>query len=152
MGGREWEKIRFFFCKKTYQKESTLCLHSPIRNSWLRRAWAGSSTDPSRLEYPREWDIYASPLTLQNSFFFFSFAGVLHFSPVFYGKIAKIILNLSSSAQFHPSTIKRVNLVPKLYKWVHFHSYAGLACHGGLPRRWRVSLGLYLVVKYPFYP
>ena len=32
------------------------------------------------------------------------------------GKIVKIILELLSSAQFRPSTIKMVNLVPELYK------------------------------------
>ena len=67
------------------------------------------------------------------------------------GKIVKIILKLLSSAQFRPSTIKIVNLVPELYKWVRFCPYAELACHGGLSHQRRVSLGLHPLVKYPFY-
>ena len=67
-------------------------------------------------------------------------------------KIAKIVPELLSSAQFRPSTIKKSNLVPKLYKWFCFHPYAQLAHHGGLPCQRRVNLGLYLVVKYAFYP
>ena len=67
------------------------------------------------------------------------------------GKIVKIILKLLSSAQFRPSTIKIVNLVPELYKWVRFYPYAELACHGRLSHQRRVSLGLHTLVKYPFY-
>ena len=66
-----------------------------------------------------------------------------------FGKIAKIILELLSLAQFHPSTIKKFNLMPELYKWVRIYPYAELARHGGLPRQRRVSLGLHLLVKYP---
>ena len=68
------------------------------------------------------------------------------------GKIAKIVPELWSLAQFRPSTIKRINLVPELYKCVRFRPYTELARHGELPRWRRVSLGLQLVVKYPFYP
>ena len=57
-----------------------------------------------------------------------------------------------SLAQFRPSTIKKSNLVPELYKYVRYHPYAELAHHGGLPRQRRVNLGLHLAVKYPFYP
>ena len=66
--------------------------------------------------------------------------------------MAKIVPELLSSAQFRPSTIKKFNLVPKLYKLVRYHPYAELAHHGGLPRQRRVNLELHLVVKYPFYP
>ena len=38
-----------------------------------------------------------------------------------FGKIAKIILELLSLAQFHPSTIKKFNLMPELYKWVRIY-------------------------------
>ena len=67
-------------------------------------------------------------------------------------KIAKIVPELLSSAQFRPSTIKKSNLIPELYKWIRFHPYAELAHYGGLPRQRQVNLWLHLVVKYPFYP
>ena len=69
-----------------------------------------------------------------------------------FGKIAKIILELLSLAQFYPSTIKKSNFVPKLYRWVSFRPYAELAHPDGLPCQRRVNLELHLVVKYPFYP
>ena len=55
------------------------------------------------------------------------------------GKIAKIIPGLLSSAQFRPSTIKKTNLVPELYKWVCFRPYGELAHHGGLPCQRQVN-------------
>jgi len=60
----------------------------------------------------------------------------------FKGEIVKIVPELSSSAQFRLSTIKRANLVPMLSKWVRSRPYAELAILSSLAADGAVHRGM----------